>query len=96
MLTNYGNSKYEIRIRLATAVSALVKQENIWHSGEIEFKLKFRLYNTIVLSTLLYGCETWTLLDESKNNIRGFESKAHRLLLNISYKEINPNNWSII
>ena len=87
MLTNSGNSKIEIRIRLATAVSALVKLEKIWRSGEIEFKLKFRLYNSIVLSTLLYGCETWNLLEESKNNIRGFESKAHRSLSNISYKE---------
>ena len=44
MLTNSGNSKNEIRIRLTTAVSALVKLEKIWRSGEIEFKLKFRLY----------------------------------------------------
>ena len=63
MLTNSGNSKIEIRIRLATAVSALVKLENIWRRGEIEFKLKFRLYNSLVLSTLIYGCETWTLLE---------------------------------
>ena len=91
MLTNYGNSKIEIRIRLATAVSALVKLEKIWCSGEIEFKLKFRLYNSLVLSTLLYGCETMTLLEESKNKIRGCESKAHRRLLNISYTERKTN-----
>ena len=63
MLTNSGNSKNEIRIRLATAVSALLKLEKIWRNGEIEFKLKFRLYNPSVLSTLLNGCETWTLLE---------------------------------
>ena len=91
MLTHSGNSKNEIRIRLATAVSALVKLEKIWHSGEIEFKLKFRLYNSLVLTTLLYGCEIWTLLEESKKKIRGFESKAHRRLLNISYKERKTN-----
>ena len=44
MLTNSGNSKNEIRIRLATAVPPLVKLEKIWRSGEIEFKLKLRLY----------------------------------------------------
>ena len=43
LLFNTGNSKIEIRIRLATAVSALVKLEKIWRSGEIEFKFKFRL-----------------------------------------------------
>ena len=42
MLMNSGNSINEIRIRLDTAVSAQkVKLENIWRSGEIEFKLKF-------------------------------------------------------
>ena len=69
MLTNSGNSKNEIRIRLATAVSALSKLEKIWRSGEIEFKLKFRLYNSLVLSTLIYACETWTLLEESSNPV---------------------------
>ena len=63
MLTNSGNSKIEIRIRLATAVSALLKLEKILRSREIEFKLKFRLYNSLVLSKVLYGCETWTLLE---------------------------------
>ena len=52
ILTNSGNIKNEIRIRLATEVSALVKLEKIWRSGEIEFKLTFRLYNSLVLSTL--------------------------------------------
>ena len=53
MLTNSGNSKIEIRIRLAKEVSALVKLEKIGRSGEIEFKLKFRLYNSLVLSTFI-------------------------------------------
>ena len=42
ILTNSDKSKNEIRIRLATAVSALAKLEKIWRSGEIQFKLKFR------------------------------------------------------
>ena len=58
ILTNSRNSKNELHIRLATAVSALLKLEKIWRSGEIEIKLKFRLYNSLVHSTLLYGCET--------------------------------------
>ena len=91
MLTNSGNSKNEICIRLAMSVSALIKLEKILRRREIEFKLKFRLYNTLVLSTLLYGCETWTLLEEAKMNIRGIESKAHRRLLNISCKEKKTN-----
>ena len=60
MLTDTGNSKKEIRI-LATAVTVLVKLEKIWISEEIDFKLKYRLYISLVISTLLHGCESWTL-----------------------------------
>ena len=88
MLTNSGNSKNEIRIILSiSAVSALVKLYKIWRSGEIEFKLKFRLCNSLILSTLLYGSETLTLIEESKKNIRSFESKAQWNLLNIAIKK---------
>ena len=85
MHTDTSNSMKEILIILTTEVTELVKLEKIWRGGEIDFKLKYRLYNSLVLSTLLYttyGCESWTLLEESKKKIRGFESKTHRRLLN--------------
>ena len=64
---------YHFLINIIPFISnSVVKLEKIWRSGEIEFLL--------VLSTLLYGCETWTLLEESKKKIRGFESKAHKYL----------------
>ena len=77
MPTDTGNSKKEIRIRLATTVTVLAKLEKIQLNEEIYFKLKYRLYIYLVISTLLYGCESWTLLKESKKKIRGFEAKAH-------------------
>ena len=40
----------EIQIRLATAVTTLVKLEKICRSDEIDFKLKYRLYNLLVIS----------------------------------------------
>ena len=61
MLTDTGNSKKEILIRLETAVTAQVKLDKIWRGVEIYFKLKYRLYNSLVLSTLLY--ESWSLLE---------------------------------
>ena len=63
-LSDDATSTKEIRIRLATATSVMVKLENIWRSKEIVFKIKFKLYKSLVLSTLLCGCETWTLYQE--------------------------------
>ena len=84
-------SKKEIRIRLATATSVMVKLEKIWSGKEIGFKIKCKLYKSLVLSTLLYGCEMWTLYQESKKRISDFETKAFRRLLQISYREHKTN-----
>ena len=63
-LSDDATSKKEIRIRLAMATSVMVKLEKIWRSKEIVFKIKCKLYKSLVITTLLYGCETWTLYQE--------------------------------
>ena len=60
-LTKDGKSEKEIKIRLATANSALVNLSTIWKSRSISLRTKIQLYNSLILSILLYGCETWTL-----------------------------------
>ena len=58
-------------------------------SREISFKIKFNLYNSLILPTLLYGSETWNLLEES--TIDFFEFKSHRRMLNITYRQRKAN-----
>ena len=66
MLTENETSKKEILIRLAITTAAMVRLEKIWKAREIEFKLRYKFYKSLVLSILLYGYETWTLLEEYK------------------------------
>ena len=42
---------------------------------------------TLILSTLLYACESWTLTAEIKRRIQALEMRCYRRLLNISYKD---------
>ena len=44
---NIQRHRKEIQIRLEIAVTALVKLEKICSSNEIDFKLKYRIYNCI-------------------------------------------------
>ena len=46
-----------------------------------------------MLSTLLYGCEAWTLLAEAERRIQAFEMKCLRKLLRISYLEHKTNEY---
>ena len=57
-----------------------------WRSREINLEIKLNLYNSLIRSTLLYGYETWTILEESKKRLNAFESKSHRRMLNINYR----------
>ena len=49
MLIEYGTSKEELLIRLATA---MVRLENIWKTREIKFNLTYKLCKSLVLCIL--------------------------------------------
>ena len=41
--------------------------------------LKIKLYKTIILPVVLYGCETWSLVLREEHRLRGFENRALRI-----------------
>jgi hypothetical protein len=41
-------------------------------------KRKIRIYKTIILSVVLYGCETWSLTLRKKQRLRMFENRVLR------------------
>ena len=71
----------------------MIRLNIIWTSKNIGFKIKFNLYRSLVLSILLYGCETWTLMSNEEKRISAFENKAHRRLLEINYRHMKTNQY---
>ncbi|XP_078314242.1 uncharacterized protein LOC144619627 [Crassostrea virginica] len=63
-----GTCTAEVRIRIARATASMASLQKIWRSN-ISFKTKYKLYHSLVLSTLLYGCETWTLMADTEKRI---------------------------
>ena len=53
----------------------------------ISFSTKFKLNKSLVLSILLYGCESWTLKADLERRIQAFENKRYKMILGISYRE---------
>ncbi|MGL4418375.1 MAG: reverse transcriptase domain-containing protein [Plesiomonas shigelloides] len=92
-LSKDGSCTAEIRIRIAAAASAMARLDRIWRSNSISFTTKYRLYKSLVLSILLYGCEAWTMLAEPERKIQAFENKCLRKLLRISYREHKTNEY---
>ena len=41
-------------------------------------KLKIKIYRTIILPVVLYGCETWSLTFREERRLRVFENRVLR------------------
>ena len=65
-----------MRIRLAMAMSAMAGLGTIWKNRDISFGTKMKLFRSLVLSILLYRCESWTLTSELEKRIQVFETKC--------------------
>src|SRR6218665_1708460 len=59
-ISEYNCSK-EIRAHIGKANATCGKLEKIWKSNGCGIRTKIRLYEAVVLSTLLYGSETWSM-----------------------------------
>ena len=70
----------EIRIRNASPMAAMARLTRIWWCNIISFASKFKLCKSPVTSTLLYGCEKWTLLADSEKRIQALNNKSLRKL----------------
>ena len=93
ILTSDGSSSQEIKTRIALATSAMAKLSTIWQSKNISCKTKVKLYKSLVLSILLYSCESWTLNAELERRLQSFEFKSYRRILNIKYTEHRTNDY---
>ena len=83
IISNEG-SKPEILSRIAAALSRL---KIIWRDKNISLASKVKLMWTLILSTFLYACESWTLTAEIERRIQALAMRCYRRLLNISYKD---------
>ena len=90
IISNEG-SKPEILFRIAQTTAALSRPKIIWRDKNISLASKVKLMRTLILSTFLYACESWTLTAEIERRIQAFEMRCYRRLLNISYKDYVTN-----
>ena len=70
-----------IRRRIGLAASTLVRLGRVWSNRRLRLSSKLRVYNTCVLPVLLYGSETWTLLNEDGRKLQAFHMRCQRQLL---------------
>ena len=60
-LTNQNSIQEEITSRLKSGNDCCYSVQNLLSSSLLSKNLKIKIYRTIILPVILYGCETWLL-----------------------------------
>ena len=76
-----------LRFNIAQTTAALSRLKIIWRDKNTSLASKVKLMRTLILSTFLYACESWTLTAEIERKIQALEMICYKRLLNISYKD---------
>ena len=61
--------------------------KKIWRDRRLSLPIKIRTYKALVLSTLLYAAETWTLRAEDARTLESFHTKCQRQILSIRWQD---------
>ena len=72
--TKDGESTADVRKRITSA--SFRRLEIIWKATDIGRRTKVSLFKILVLSVLLYGCETWKLTKTEDRRIDTFQTKC--------------------
>ena len=52
--------------------------QNLLSSSLLSKNIKIKIYRTIILPVILYGCETWMLILRDEHRLRVFENRMLR------------------
>jgi hypothetical protein len=69
----------EIKKRLNSGKACYHSVQNLLSSRLLSKNVKVRIYKTIILSVVLYGCETWSLTIREEYKMRAFEKRVLRI-----------------
>ena len=68
-------------------MSVFKELNNIWRSTQYCINTKLKLYQSCVVSTLLYGSECWRMTEVDLNKLRSFHTICLRRILRVFWPE---------
>ena len=60
-VNTYHSAYKQVRILVVLVSVAAYVRSNLWSVTQICKNVKLKIYKTVILPVILYGCETWTL-----------------------------------
>ena len=82
----------EVNARITKASAAFGRlRGSIWNRSGIRLDTKLKVYRSVVLPTLLYACETWTVYQRHAKRLNHFHTSCLRKLLKIKWQDRIPD-----
>ena len=79
MISGDGRMEEEVRSRIGKAARVIgALNEPVWKRKELSRRTKLKVYNAIVVPTLMYGSETWVLNKPQESAIQATEMRVLR------------------
>jgi len=91
---SYNSScKKDVKVRIGKAAAVFGKMRKIWRNSKVSLKVKTRLYEAIILSTLLYGADVWPLTATLTKSLDAAHHRWQRIVmlrfLNFDFRSIS-------
>jgi hypothetical protein len=87
-ITNQSLIQEEIRRRLNSGNAYYHSVRNLLSSHVLSKNIKIRIYKTIILPVVLYGCETWSLTLREEHRLSVFENRVLRRIIGLKRDEV--------
>src|SRR5215470_8129366 len=87
-LTDQNSIQEEIKSRLKLGNACYHSVQNLLSSRLPSKNLKIKIYRTIILPVVLYGCETWSLTSREAHRLRVFENGVLRRIFGPKRDEV--------
>ena len=75
---NQNSIHEEIKTRLKSGNAYSHFVQNLSSSSCLSKNVKIKIYRTIILPVVLYGCETWSLTLREEHGLRVFKNRVLR------------------
>jgi hypothetical protein len=87
-VTNQNLIQEKIKRRLNSGNACYHSVQNLLSSRLLSRNLKIRIYMTMILPVVLYGCETWSLTLREEHRLRVFENRVLRRIFGPKRDEV--------
>nr|VZI49109.1 unnamed protein product [Spirometra erinaceieuropaei] len=82
----------EVANRISKASQAFGRLQNtVWNRHGLQLSTKLKMYKAVILPTLLYGAETWTVYTRQARRLNHFHLSCLRCILRLNWQDRIPD-----